>query len=114
MPPSGANRDSTRLVAVFQKAHAHVAVLQKIDDQIAGLFEQRRRAIEDLRAVQSLINGEFDRVLELDRVVPADTLSQAGEDEVVKEARPAVREPVMREVRNPATVARLSPLESVT
>ena len=111
MPSTGSNRDSTRLVSVFQKAHNHVAVLQKIDDQIAALFEQRRRAIEDLRAVQALINGEFDRVLELDRVVPADTLSLSGDDEVSKDSRGAAREPVLREAKATSAGTRIPTFE---
>jgi ABC-type transporter Mla subunit MlaD len=72
---NGASRDSTRFVALFQKAHAHIATLRKVDEQIAALFEQRRKSLDDLRAVQSQINNEFDRVLELERVIPADMLS---------------------------------------
>lgn len=72
-------RDSTRFVAMFQKAHSHLAALQRVDDQIAALYEQRRKAIEDLRAVQAMINSEFARVLEMGRGLPADMLAQ-GED----------------------------------
>ena len=71
------SRDSTRFVALFQKAHGCIANVQRLDDQIAALFEQRRKALDDMRAVQAQINNEFDRMLELDRVVPADTLSGA-------------------------------------
>ena len=74
---NGVQRDSTRFVALFQKAHNHIATLRKVDDQIAALFEQRRKSLEDLRAVQSQINQEFDRVLELERIIPADMLSGA-------------------------------------
>jgi hypothetical protein len=71
------SRDSTRFVALFQKAHGGIANVQRLDEQIATLFEQRRKALEDLRSVQAQINGEFDRMLELDRVVPADMLAAA-------------------------------------
>jgi uncharacterized UPF0160 family protein len=76
-------------VSHFQKAHGYIASLQRIDEQIAALFEQRRKAIEDMRAVQALINNEFERVLELDRVVPSDGLSQLEE-----EVTPSVSKPV--------------------
>lgn len=72
-------RESTRFVAIFQRAHAHLAALQRIDDQIAALQEQRRKATEELRAVQTLINSEFTRVLEMGRPIPAEALAQ-GED----------------------------------
>jgi hypothetical protein len=74
---TGVQRDSTRFVALFQKAHSHIAQLRRVDDQIAALFEQRRKSLEDLRAVQAQINQEFDRVLELERIIPADMLSGA-------------------------------------
>jgi hypothetical protein len=123
MPPSGASRDSTRFVALFQKAHGHVAALQRLDDQIAALFDQRRRAIEDLRAVQTQINNEFQRVLELDRVVPADMLSQMEEAASIEGAKPVqeAREtraavetrPAPREVKTiPIAVPRLPVLET--
>jgi hypothetical protein len=69
-------RDSTRFVAMFQKAHGHLASLQRIDEQIAALFEQRRKAIEELRAVQGMINNEFARVLEMGRAIPPEAIAQ--------------------------------------
>ena len=85
MSAKGSSRDSARFVTLFQKAHSHVASLQRVDDQIAALFEQRRRSLEDLRAVQAQINAEFERVFELDRVVPSNGLAQ---NEDVEEAAP--------------------------
>lgn len=102
MPPSGASRDSTRFVALFQKAHSYIAALQRIDDQIAALFETRRKAIEDMRAVQLQINTEFQRVLELDRVIPADTLSQSEADDDVEVQKPAAELKPTPETRVPA------------
>lgn len=69
-------RDSTRFVAMFQKAHSHLAALQRVDDQIAALHEQRRKAIEELRAVQAMINSEFARIMDMGRVIPPETLAQ--------------------------------------
>ena len=101
---NGSSRDSTRFVALFQKAHSHIASLRKVDDQIAALFEQRRKSLDDLRAVQSLINGEFDRVLELERVIPADMLSGAQSKSNPKESYDMRQEP--------KTETRMSRLES--
>lgn len=87
-------RDSTRFVALFQKAHGHIAALRRLDDQIAALFEQRRKSLEDLRAVQASINHEFDRVLELERVIPADMLSNSEAKPPAagaREAKPEMR-----------------------
>ncbi|HEY8751952.1 MAG TPA: hypothetical protein VIM11_28480 [Tepidisphaeraceae bacterium] len=88
---NGGSRDSTRFVALFQKAHGHIATLRKLDDQIAAMFEQRRKNLEDLRAVQSQINSEFDRVLELERVIPADMLSNSDSKSSAKETRQEIR-----------------------
>jgi len=49
-------------VALFQKAHGRLTTLQRIEDQIDALAEQRRKAQEELRAVQALINEELDHV----------------------------------------------------
>jgi uncharacterized UPF0160 family protein len=101
---NGVQRDSTRFVALFQKAHAHIAALRRVDEQIAALFEQRRKNLDDLRAVQSQINQEFDRVLELERVIPADMLSESKSHAQPKDAYDVRQEP------KPET--RLSRLES--
>ncbi len=90
---NGVQRDSTRFVALFQKAHSHIAALRRVDDQIAALFEQRRKSLEDLRAVQSQINQEFDRVLELQRIIPADMLSAPEPKSPAKEAYDVRQEP---------------------
>src|SRR5258706_2387496 len=49
--------------ALFQKAHAKLVTLQRIDEQLHGLFDQRRKLQEELREVQAQINEEFDRVI---------------------------------------------------
>jgi hypothetical protein len=41
-----------------------MTTLQRIDEQVSVLLEQRRRIQEELRAVQGLINEEFDRLTE--------------------------------------------------
>lgn len=85
MAANGAPRESTRFVAMFQKAHSHIAALGRVDEQIAVLMEQRRKAAEDLRAIQTQINSEFQRVLEMYRTMPADARPKAVEDLVFAE-----------------------------
>ena len=49
-------------VALFQRAHGRMTTLQRIDEQVTVLLEQRRRIQEELRAVQQAlgeITGEF-------------------------------------------------------
>jgi hypothetical protein len=40
-----------------------MTTLQRIDEQIAALSDQRRKIQDELKAVQALINEEFDRVV---------------------------------------------------
>ena len=49
-------------VSLFQKAHGRMTTLQRIDEQVAALLDQRRKIQEELRTIQQLINEEFDRV----------------------------------------------------
>jgi uncharacterized protein YoxC len=49
-------------VSLFQKAHGRMTTVQRIDEQVAALLEQRRKIQEELRTIQQLINEEFDRV----------------------------------------------------
>jgi len=41
-----------------------MTTMQRIDEQIQALNDQRRKLQEELRAVQALINEEFDRVVQ--------------------------------------------------
>lgn len=56
-------QNTSTAVALFQKAHGRMTTLQRIDEQIAALADQRRKIQEELKAVQTLINEEFDRVV---------------------------------------------------
>jgi hypothetical protein len=49
-------------VSLFQKAHGRMTTLQRIDEQVNALTDQRRKIQEELRTIQQLINEEFDRV----------------------------------------------------
>ncbi len=51
-------------VSLFQKAHAKIVTLQRIDEQLGALVEQRKKLQDELRGGQALINEEFDRVIE--------------------------------------------------
>jgi hypothetical protein len=39
-----------------------MTTMQRIDEQLTALMDQRRKLQDELRAVQTLINEEFDRV----------------------------------------------------
>ena len=67
-------------VSLFQKAHGRMTTLQRIDEQIVALLDQRRKIQEELRAVQALINEEFDRVVRTGPEVPGRMLGHIAAD----------------------------------
>jgi hypothetical protein len=50
-------------VALFQKAHAKMITLQRVDEQLQTLIDQRKKLQEELRGIQTQINDEFERLL---------------------------------------------------
>ena len=73
------SQSTSTAVALFQKAHGRMTTLQRIDEQLAALLDQRRKIQEELRAVQALINEEFDRVMRSATEVPGRMLTQIAE-----------------------------------
>ena len=55
---------SSPTVAMFQKAHAKIVTLQRVDEQLHNLLEQRKKLQEELRGVQAQINDEINRVVQ--------------------------------------------------
>src|SRR5438552_3794106 len=53
---------SSPAIPLFQKAHARMVTLQRLDEQLVTLLEQRKRIVDELRSVQGQINEEFERV----------------------------------------------------
>ena len=66
-------------VALFQKAHAKMVTLQRVDEQLQSLLEQRKRLQDELRGVQALINEEFERVMRDAEDGPARMIAQYEE-----------------------------------
>lgn len=78
--PTTTSQNTSAAVALFQKAHSRMATLQRIDEQIAALADQRRKIQGELRSTQSLINEEFDRVVRSENSeVPSKMLAQIAE-----------------------------------
>ena len=55
------NAEVSPTVALFQKAHACLVTLQRLDEQLASIAERRRRAQAELREAQAQLNEEIDR-----------------------------------------------------
>jgi len=58
-----ASQHTSAAVSLFQKAHGRMTTIQRIDEQVCALQDQRRKLQDELRAVQALINEEFERVM---------------------------------------------------
>lgn len=67
-------QDVSPTVAMFQKAHAALVTLQRIDEQIGQLAERRRKTQGELREAQSSLNEEIDRAA----AMPDESLKIAG------------------------------------
>jgi hypothetical protein len=69
-------------VQLFQRAHQKMVMLQRVDDQVQQLLNQRRSIQDELRGIQVQINEEFDRLLKAGGTSPtrllADIASDAG------------------------------------
>jgi uncharacterized UPF0160 family protein len=94
---------------MFQKAHSQIAALQRVDEQIAALMEQRRKATDELRAIQNQINQEFQRVLELNRTAPADVRPIAMEELVFEQLKQPVE--LKSSIRDPKVAMRAPSLQ---
>ena len=66
-------------VPLFQRAHARMVLLQKIDEQLVTLLQQRGKILDELHDVQSKINSEFERVTSMDENAPAKIMATIQE-----------------------------------
>lgn len=62
-------------VALFQKAHQKMVTLQRLDEQVAAIMDQRQKLQQELRDVQNQINEEFERVMKASAQVEISTPS---------------------------------------
>jgi hypothetical protein len=73
---NGSVPSTSPTAALFQKAHTKMVTLQRLDEQLTGLLEQRKKLQDELRGVQALINEEFDRVVVEAQEAPARLVAQ--------------------------------------
>lgn len=64
---------------LFQKAHGRIILLQRLDEQIAQLLEQRRKIQQELAGLQGQINEEFSRVMSAAKELPGKLLTQLAQ-----------------------------------
>ncbi len=68
-----------QLASIFQKAYARAVALQRMDEQIGALLEQRQRLENEFREAQSEVNAECERMLKSASIAPAKILAQLAE-----------------------------------
>ncbi len=88
MSSENTNGEVSPTVHLFQRAHQKMTQLGRIDEQIGQLLARRRGLQDELRAVQSEINEEFDR-----------QLGAVEESTPAKVARPTLEHVVRRNVQ---------------
>ena len=75
-------------VALFQRVHGKMVMLQRLDAQLAGLIEQRRKVQSEIQNLQGQINEEIDRQLRQADELPARILAEIAETSRGIEERP--------------------------
>ena len=73
------NEASSPAVALFQKVHGKMVMLQRLDAQLAGLIEQRRKVQAEIQGLQGQINEEIDRQLRQADELPARILGEIAQ-----------------------------------
>ena len=73
------NEASSPAVALFQKVHGKMVMLQRLDAQLAGLIEQRRKVQAEISGLQGQINEEIDRQLRQADELPARILGEIAD-----------------------------------
>jgi hypothetical protein len=68
-----------QLASIFQKAYARAVALQRMDEQIGALLEQRQRLENEFREAQAEVNAECERMLKSASIAPAKILAQLAE-----------------------------------
>lgn len=74
------------LATIFQKAYARAVALQRMDEQIAAMLEQRQKLEQEFRDAQAEVNVECERMLKNASIAPAKILAQMAESSQQLEA----------------------------
>jgi hypothetical protein len=83
-----APREASQLAAIFQKAYARAVALQRLDEQIGALLEQRQKLESDFREAQIEVNAECERMLKASSIAPASVLAHLAEAGVIDPSLP--------------------------
>jgi len=76
---SVAPQQAANLASIFQKAYARAVALQRMDEQIAAMLEQRQKLESEFRDAQGEVNAECERMLNSASIAPAKILAQMAQ-----------------------------------
>jgi hypothetical protein len=57
--------DAAPYVQLFQKAHQKIVMLERLDEQMVQMIAKRQELQDELKAIQSQLNQEFDTRLKV-------------------------------------------------
>src|SRR3954462_6509999 len=66
-------------VTLFQRSHARMVALQRLDEQLVTILKQRQSVQAELKQLQSQINEEFERMTKMDDDAPSRIISTIHE-----------------------------------
>jgi len=73
------SRENSAAAALFQRAHQKMTMLTRIDEQLSGLLDQRRKVQDELKTIQGMINEEFERITRMAIELPANVIQNAND-----------------------------------
>jgi hypothetical protein len=79
LPRTAIELTATALASLFQKAYARAIALQRMDEEIGALLEQRQRLENEFREAQAEVNDACERMLKSASIAPAKILAQLAE-----------------------------------
>ena len=88
MSTEASPREAQQLAAIFQKAYARAVALQRLDEQIGALLEQRQKLESEFREAQVEVNDECERMLKASSIAPASVLVHLAEAGVIDPSLP--------------------------
>jgi signal transduction histidine kinase len=88
MSTETAPQQAQQLASIFQKAYARAVALQRMDEQIGTLLDQRQKLEDEFREAQSEVNEECERMLRSASIAPSKILAHladasAGENNAI-------------------------------
>jgi hypothetical protein len=86
---AASSKENAQSVQLFQRAHQKMVMLQRVEDQMQQLLNQRRSIQDELRGIQVQINEEFDKLLRANAAAAA-AAGASGASSPAAGARPFV------------------------